>query len=855
MIIKKINISSQFKPIFLGQRERSVPCATTSQKCVRTNDIENVGVTARHHTFFEMLGNFSFGDYFKAQAIQYAWELSTVEFGIPADRIWVSVYEEDDEALALWRDKVGVPAERIKRMGAKDNFWASGPTGPCGPCSELYFDFHPERGTDASVSLEDDSRFIEFYNLVFMELNRAADGALTPLKSKNIDTGMGLERVAQILQQVPNNYETDLILPIIQKAAGLAGLDYFAADERTKTSLKVIGDHTRAVTYLISDGVNPSNVGRGYVVRRLLRRVIMKGRLLGITRVFTPEVAATAIELSGGCDPQVARNQQRIFDELRREEERFVATLERGQKILDELLVAAAAGSKTLQGDDAFLLYDTYGFPLEITQEIAAEKGVAVDLEGFERAMEAQRVRAKSAREAVDLTADAILNELRTDVGTTSFLGYSDLTASARVVALLQEGRAVDQAAAGARVDIVLDRTPFYAESGGQIGDQGVLAASTSGSNGNGSAAAATVVLVNNVTKAAGGDLFVHKAEVQSGVLRVDDTVSADVDAALRRRAQANHTATHLLQSALKQVLGADTAQQGSLVEFDRLRFDFNAPKALTPEQLAEIERTVNVWIEEAHPTQVAEMSLTDAKGKGATAMFGEKYGDVVRVVDVPGVSMELCGGTHVANTAEIGGFKILSESGIAAGVRRIEAVTGPALVAYLQSVDGVVRSLTGRLKVKSEELPDRIAAMQEELKAASKEIADLRGKMALAKAESLLGAAVDGPAGRRVLVARMDDGVDAASLQAAALKLQQKLGPQGAVLLASVSEPGKLSFVAAFGEEAVKGGLKAGQLVGEVAKICGGGGGGKPNLAQAGGKDPSKVDEALEVGRGKLMG
>lgn len=430
---------------------------------------------------------------------------------------------------------------------------------------------------------------------------------------------MGLERVAQILQQVPNNYETDLIFPIIQKAAEIAGVDYSRADERTKTSLKVIGDHTRAVTYLISDGVNPSNVGRGYVVRRLLRRVIMKGRLLGISRVFTPEVAAVAVSLSGGCDPQVQANAQRVFDELAREEERFVATLERGQKILSDLLRSAAAGPRVLRGADAFLLYDTYGFPLEITQELAAEAGCEVDVPGFESEMQAQRERAKASAAVVDLTADAVLNDIRTEVGSTSFLGYSELRATANVVALLRDGRPVDSVAAGEFAEVVLDRTPFYAESGGQCGDHGVLASSCGG----------TVLLVSGCSKAAGGDLSVHRVEVQSGSLRAGDAVTAQVDPALRRRAQSNHTATHLLQSALKRVLGADTCQQGSSVEFERLRFDFNAPKGLTPQQLQEVERLVNQWVHDAHDTEVAEMPIAEAKRLGATAMFGEKYGDV----------------------------------------------------------------------------------------------------------------------------------------------------------------------------------------------------------------------------------
>jgi len=834
----------QFKPIFLGQAPRKVPRATTTQKCVRTNDIENVGVTARHHTFFEMLGNFSFGDYFKKEAISYAWELSTKVFGLPPERVWVSVYEEDDEALAIWRDVIGVPPERIKRMGAADNFWASGPTGPCGPCSELYYDFHPERGTQ-DTSLEDDSRFIEFYNLVFMELNRNAAGALEPLAAKNIDTGMGLERMAQILQGVPNNYETDLIFPIVQQAATLAGVDYHSSDATTRTALKVIGDHTRAVTYLISDGVTPSNVGRGYVVRRLLRRVVMKGRLLGIKEIFTPKVAAVAVSLSGACDPQVAANAQRIYEVLALEEGAFAATLERGQKILEEMIVKASGTStKTLAGPDAFLLYDTFGFPLELTQELAELKGLTVDTSGFESEMEAQRQRSKDSREEVDLTAQASLASLASSVGPTAFTGYTQLHGSARVVAIRAEGGEVQEAAAGSTVEVLLDNTPFYAESGGQVGDHGLIRVVGD---------AETLLLVGDVKKAAGGALFVHTAEVQAGSLRVGQQVTAEVDPVLRRRISAHHTATHLLQSALKRVLGPDTCQQGSLVTFDRLRFDFNLPRPMTPSEVSEVERLINIWVSEATPLSTQVMALDEAKAAGATAMFGEKYDDVVRVVDVPGVSMELCGGTHVRNTSEIGSFKVLSESGIASGIRRIEAVAGPAAVEHMNALDSIVKGAAGALKVKPEDVPGRVAALQSELKAASKEVEGLKAQLAVAKSQALAAQAVSAPKGAKVLVAELE-GVESKALQEAAVKLQDLLGDPAAVLLGSRGADGKATFIAAFSPKAVAAGVQAGKVVGAVAKVCGGGGGGKPNLAQAGGKDAAKFDEALELGRKTLM-
>eukprot|EP00798_Chlamydomonas_sp_ICE-L_P018802 gene18802-25348_t len=837
----------QFKPIFLGQSQRKAPRVTTTQKCVRTNDIENVGVTARHHTFFEMLGNFSFGDYFKKEACMFAWELSTKVFGLPVERVWVSVYEEDEEALAIWRDHVGVAPERIKRMGAEDNFWSSGATGPCGPCSELYYDFHPDRGSGEEVTLEDDSRFIEFYNLVFMQSNRNSEGALEPLASQNIDTGMGLERMAQILQGVSNNYETDLIFPIVQKAAQLAGLDYYKCDETTKTALKVIADHIRAVAYLISDGVTPSNVGRGYIVRRLLRRVVMKGRLLGIKDIFIPAGPRKASRIHRG--PLIKR------------EGTFATTLERGQKKLDELMVKADKGKdKMISGADAFLLYDTFGFPLELTQEMAESKGVERDNptrgrltspppnpapprcnlrpspeNGLSKTLQLQRLQppdGPSAR-AVEDIRKAALAGLAGSVGSTKFTGYTSLAASSKVVAMLVDGQQVQEATAGTTVELVLDSTPFYAESGGQVADHGEMCTSCApavyhrcvyldpqvveypirlysqvADHGEMKATddASTVLMVSDVKKAAGGSLFVHTAEVASGTLKVRQKANADVDAAgrvkvgqqvnavvdanRRMKVRAHHTATHLLQSALKQVLGADTSQQ-------------------------------------------------EAKEGGATAMFGEKYEDSVRVVDVPGISKELCGGTHVSNTSEIGAFKILSESGIASGIRRIEAVVGPAAVEYLNSVDTIVKGVAALLKVKQEEVPERVTSLQSELKSANKEIAELKGQLAVAKSVALAGLAVTTEKGFKILVTEMAD-VDSKAMQEAAVKLQETLGEGSAVILGTKTEDGKANFVAVFSPE--------------VVKVCGGGGGGKPAQAQAGGKDGSKVSEALELATKTLM-
>jgi len=823
-----------FKPIFLGQQAAEFPRATTSQKCIRTNDIENVGRTARHHTFFEMLGNFSFGDYFKEQAIAWAWELATQVYGLPPERLVVSVFEQDDEAFAIWRDQIGIPKQRIQRMGEKDNFWVSGPTGPCGPCSEIYYDFKPELG-DKSIDLEDDSRFIEFYNLVFMQYNRDTDGNLTPLKSQNIDTGMGLERMAQILQKVPNNYETDLIFPIIQKAAEIAGLDYHKVDDSTQVALKVIGDHTRAVVHMLADGVTPSNEGRGYVLRRLIRRVIRYGRLIGINQEFTPKVAEIAIALAQSAYPNVRASERTIKVALQREEVLFLKTLEFGEKELAAMIETLGPGGQ-IPGADAFKLYDTYGFPLELTQEIAAEKGLLVDLSGFEAEMEKQRIRSRAAHETIDLTAQGSLDKMAEHIQATEFVGYGQAMTESEVQLLMVDGKPVPQATAGTAVQIVLDQTPFYAESGGQIGDRGYL----SGED--------VLVRIEDVQKESA--FFVHYGRIERGTLRITDRVTAQIDLACRRRSQAHHTATHLLQSALKKVVDDNITQAGSLVAFDRLRFDFNCPRPLTPEELQQIEDLVNHWIAEAHATQTYILPLAEAKARGAIAMFGEKYGSEVRVMDVAGVSMELCGGTHVNNTAEIGLFKIIAETGVASGIRRIEAVAGPAVLEYLNVREQVVRDLSDRFKVKPEEIPDRITTLQQELKASQKQLEALKAQLALAQANELLAQAET--VGEFSLLVALMEGVDPESLKTAAEQLQQKL-VNGAVVLGSVPEPDKVSLVAAFSPGVVQKGVQAGKFIGTIAKLCGGGGGGRPNLAQAGGRDATQLPSALEEARKQL--
>ena len=823
-----------FKPVFLGQQQRPAARVTSSQKCIRTNDIENVGRTARHHTYFEMLGNFSFADYFKEEAIKWAWELSTEVYGLDPKNLVVSVFREDDEAEQIWRDLVGVKPNRIIRMDEADNFWASGPTGPCGPCSEIYYDFKPELG-DIGIDLEDDSRFIEFYNLVFMQYNRNAEGELTPLAKPCIDTGMGLERMAQILQQVPNNYETDLIYPLIETAANLAAINYQNLDSKGQTSLKVIADHSRAITQLICDGVTASNLGRGYILRRLLRRVVRHGRLLGIEKPFLATMGEASIALMAAAYPQLLERRELILVELAREETRFLETLDRGEKLLAELL---AANPLQISGEQAFELYDTYGFPLELTEEIAAEHGLKVDLAGFEMAMQAQRERAKAAAVSIDLTLQAAIDQVVAVSAITTFNGYKQLNQTATALALLVNGAVAQQANSGDQVQLILDATPFYGEGGGQVGDQGLLANS------------AVKVAINSVTR--NRNVYVHSGQVESGSIAVGDVVQAQVDAKLRRCAQANHTATHLLQAALKQLVDPAISQAGSLVDFDRLRFDFHSPRAITPSELDQIEALINSWITAAHSLQVSEMPIEQAKAAGAVAMFGEKYGDLVRVVDVPGVSMELCGGTHVANTAELGAFKIIAESGVAAGIRRIEAVAGSALLPYLNQRDGVVKALGERFKVQPTEILERVALLQEELKATGKALAAAREELALVKASALLNQA-ETVGDFQILVARLD-GSGAEGMQTAAQQLQEQLGANAAVLLAGVAEPAKVALVAAFGPELIKRGLQAGKFVGAIAKICGGGGGGRPNLAQAGGKDPGALPGALAAARFELL-
>ncbi len=830
-----------FKPVFLGHRRPPAPRATSSQKCIRTNDIENVGRTARHHTFFEMLGNFSFGDYFKREAIQWAWELSTDVFGLDPRSLVVSVYREDDEAEEIWRDVVGVNPQRIIRMDERDNFWASGPTGPCGPCSELYFDFKAELG-DVGIDLEDDTRFIEFYNLVFMQYNRDSEGNLTPLANCNIDTGMGLERMAQILQGVPNNYETDLIYPLIEKAASLAKIDYEELDEKAKTSLKVIADHGRAVTQLICDGVTTSNLGRGYVLRRLIRRVVRHGRLIGLTNPFLVDMADTAIDLMKPSFPQLLERRQVILRELEREESRFMDTLERGEKLLADVL---AGKPKKITGEQAFELYDTYGFPWELTEEIAQEHGINVDIKEFEKAMDVQRKRAKDASLSIDVTLQDTIDRLGNELRPTSFLGYTKLEHTSSVQALVVHGETAMRVESGDEVQIILDSTSFYGEGGGQVGDRGVLISKDSD-------AKEVLVEIDRVSRSR--DVFVHYGRIRTGSVEVGDSLHGLVHQTSRRRAQAHHTATHLLQSALKLVVDSGIHQAGSLVSFERMRFDFHSPCAVSSLDLKKVEELINTWIVQSHRLEVHEMPIEDAKNAGAVAMFGEKYGADVRVVDIPGVSMELCGGTHVANTAELGAFKVVSETGIASGIRRIEAVAGPAVLDYLNERDVVVKELGRRFKAQPNEIVQRVLTLQDELKSLEKTLLLTRSELAIAKALGLVTQTV-AIGESQYLVERLD-GLNGDSLQSAAKSLLDQLGASSVVILAGAPElqnQSKVILVAAFGSHIISRGLKAGSFIGDIAKICGGGGGGRPNIAQAGGRDAKALDGALDEARNKL--
>lgn len=822
-----------FKKYFTGQEKPPRPRIATCQKCIRTGDLENVGRTARHHTFFEMLGNFSFADYFKREAITWAWEFMTEVMGLPVEKLWVSVYEEDDEALAIWRDEIGVPAEKIIPLGKADNFWEIGP-GPCGPCSEIYYDLGPERGCgspDCAPGCDCD-RYLEVWNLVFTQFDRDEEGNYTPLPKKNIDTGMGLERLAAIMQQVPTNFDTDLIKPIIDKTAALAGISYGV--EETDISLKVIADHLRAVVYMVADGILPSNEGRGYVLRRLLRRAVRHGKLLGIEGPFLHLVADTVIEIGQEAYPELVEKRDMIRQVIRLEEERFLETLQAGMNILSGYLEEMKKeGQRVLSGDKAFRLYDTYGFPLDLTREIAAEEGLQVDEEGFARAMEAQRERARAARQEADgmLVGEGVYRELA-GLEPTTFTGYDTLGGTGRIEAIIRDGELVSEAPAGAEVEIVLDQSPFYAEGGGQVGDRGRLTAPG-------------VRIKIKDTRALPGGVVVHQGQVEEGPVKTGTLVEARVEGELRWATARNHTATHLLHRALRQVLGDHVQQAGSLVDGERLRFDFSHFSAPDKEELKRIEELVNEKILENIPLEIKVMPLEEAQRLGAIALFGEKYGDEVRVVKIGDYSLELCGGTHVPATGAIGSFKVVSEGSIGAGLRRIEAVTGKGVLEYVNNLEGVMARAAAALKTSPEELPERIGALLAGIKEREKELEILKGKLAKLQVSDLLERAVDVEGVKVVAMAVEAKGME--ELRSLVDVLRGKL-PSGVVLLGAAQQE-KVNFVCSVSRDLVERGLHAGNIIKEVARVAGGGGGGRPDMAQAGGKAPERLEDALARG------
>ncbi|MCA3177298.1 MAG: alanine--tRNA ligase [Burkholderiaceae bacterium] len=817
----------QFKDVFLGKDPRPYSRATTAQRSVRAggkhNDLENVGYTARHHTFFEMLGNFSFGDYFKRDAIRFAWELLTGVYALPKERLWVTVYSEDDEAYGIWEKEIGVPPERIVRIGdnkgaryASDNFWQMADTGPCGPCSEIFYDHGPEvAGGPPGSPEQDGDRYIEIWNLVFMQFDRDAAGTLHPLPKPCVDTGMGLERIAAVLQHVHSNYDIDLFQALIRAAARETGV----ADLSTP-SLKVIADHIRACAFLIVDGVIPGSEGRGYVLRRIARRALRHGHKLGQTKPFFHRLVPDLVAAMGDAYPELGEAAQRVTDVLRQEEERFGETLEHGMQILN---VALSSGTKTLDGETAFRLYDTYGFPLDLTADVCRERGVAVDEAGFDAAMERQRQTARAAgkfKMGGSLEYSGIV---------THFHGYEQLEVDgARISALYVDGTPVRKAQAGQAAVVVLDRTPFYAESGGQVGDQGLL----EGPHGARFAVDDTLKVQSEV--------FGHHGRLEAGALQVGDEVKARVDVARRARTMRHHSATHLMHKALRQVLGVHVQQKGSLVDADKTRFDFSHHSPMTAEQIRAVEALVNAEILENHATRAQVMGFDEAVAGGAMALFGEKYGDSVRVLDI-GSSRELCGGTHVVRTGDIGLFKVVTEGGVAAGIRRIEAVCGDVALAWVQGVENVLHDAAGAFKTPVAELRGKIEQLLESARATERELAKLKSKLAASQGDELVAKAVE-VKGLKVLAVSLD-GADAKALRETMDKLKDKL-KSAAIVLAAVSD-GKVQLAAGVTADAV-GKVKAGELVNFVAQQVGGKGGGKPDMAMAGGTDAAALPKAL---------
>lgn len=822
---------NQFKDVFLGFDKRPYNRATTSQKCIRAggkhNDLDNVGYTARHHTFFEMLGNFSFGDYFKHDAIQYAWELLTKEFKLPAEKLWVTVYEEDDEAYEIWNKVVGVPADRIVRIGdnkgkryASDNFWMMGDTGPCGPCTEIFYDHGPDvAGGPPGSPDEDGDRYIEIWNNVFMQFNRTEDGVMHKLPKPSVDTGMGLERITAVLQHVHSNYEIDLFVALLAAAKKAVDATGGGDCDKDSPSLKVIADHIRTCTFTVVDGVIPGNAGRGYVLRRIARRAIRHGYKLGARKAFFYSLVPALVEQMGDAYPELRQGAARATEVIKQEEERFFQTIERGMEILETALAAKPA---VLDGDTAFKLHDTYGFPVDLTADVCRERGLAVDQARFDELLERQK---QGGREAGKFK---MAQGLAYTGSPTTFHGYDALVREgAKVTALYVDGSPVDAARAGDDVVVVLDHTPFYAESGGQVGDAGEFRNAT------------TRVIVDDTLKIQ-ADVFGHHGTIVEGEVKVGDVFTAKVDAERRAKTVRNHSATHLMHKALREVLGAHVQQKGSLVNAERTRFDFAHTGPMTDEQIAKVEAIVNAEILANAGATAEVMALDDAQKSGAMMLFGEKYGDKVRVLSI-GSSKELCGGTHVGRTGDIGLFKIVAEGGVAAGIRRVEAVTGENALSYLQSLENTVNGLAGSLKVSPTEVPARVASVLDQVRALEKEIAALKGKLASAQGDELLAQAVD-VKGIKVLAATLQ-GADAKALRETMDKLKDKL-KTAAIVLAAV-DGGKVQIAAGVTNDSIAK-VKAGELVNFVAQQVGGKGGGKPDMAMAGGTDASKLGSAL---------
>ncbi|HCQ2504648.1 TPA: alanine--tRNA ligase [Escherichia coli] len=825
---------NQFKDVFLGLDKRNYSRATTSQRCVRAggkhNDLENVGYTARHHTFFEMLGNFSFGDYFKHDAIQFAWELLTSEkwFALPKERLWVTVYESDDEAYEIWEKEVGIPRERIIRIGdnkgapyASDNFWQMGDTGPCGPCTEIFYDHgdHIWGGPPGSPE-EDGDRYIEIWNIVFMQFNRQADGTMEPLPKPSVDTGMGLERIAAVLQHVNSNYDIDLFRTLIQAVAKVTG-----ATDLSNKSLRVIADHIRSCAFLIADGVMPSNENRGYVLRRIIRRAVRHGNMLGAKETFFYKLVGPLIDVMGSAGEDLKRQQAQVEQVLKTEEEQFARTLERGLALLDEEL--AKLSGDTLDGETAFRLYDTYGFPVDLTADVCRERNIKVDEAGFEAAMEEQRRR---AREASGFGAD--YNAMIRVDSASEFKGYDHLELNGKVTALFVDGEAVDAINAGQEAVVVLDQTPFYAESGGQVGDKGEL----KGAN--------FSFAVEDTQKY--GQAIGHIGKLAAGSLKVGDAVQADVDEARRARIRLNHSATHLMHAALRQVLGTHVSQKGSLVNDKVLRFDFSHNEAMKPEEIRAVEDLVNAQIRRNLPIETNIMDLEAAKAKGAMALFGEKYDERVRVLSMGDFSTELCGGTHASRTGDIGLFRIISESGTAAGVRRIEAVTGEGAIATVHADSDRLNEVAHLLKGDSNNLADKVRSVLERTRQLEKELQQLKEQAAAQESANLSSKAID-VNGVKLLVSELS-GVEPKMLRTMVDDLKNQLGST-IIVLATVAE-GKVSLIAGVSKD-VTDRVKAGELIGMVAQQVGGKGGGRPDMAQAGGTDAAALPAALASVKG----